>query len=424
MESMMSKKIKLAFFGFLGLMFAVYAPLEAYGRYGAVWHNKETKSTLRVIGDIHNGDEFNKIFCQNIQNALVSTKFRPFYIGETSHALVGMLKYHQNVDSEYWGMLKYLTLVHLWKKDIGQKGVLVINKQPNLFSKKDRVMPTDGNFQALSPLVGDLRVGLQDMDEVVKAGLVTEVSSESRLHQFFQSMSHKVNTRNYDNYYSFNDPYLKQLCSNAKIDFKIFTDRFLQTCQRQFKKNQAHSLVTKVFLENVGNNMLACEEILKKTRNYALLKALQDLYSVLQENLLIEKDSVMDLFIKGTLSSDFFNNELADKVNAFGKAMFLDLPDFGFLAKTIQVMPFVDNIVIYAGDAHIWGIEKYLKKAGYDCVWSKNNTDKTPLSQQDLETFFSVKTELSKRPSKKVLDGSMNFEFLDEHGQFIMRSRL
>lgn len=394
----MIAKIKLAIFSLMVGVFCNFASVQAYGTYAAVWHNKQTKSTLRVIGDYHAGDDLK--FCQRLHNALKNTQFTPFYIGETSHDMVGILKRHANVNSENFGMLKYLTLGHYWKKDSYKKNISVVKQQPNLFSKKDRVIPRDGNFQALSPLVGDLRIGLQDLDDVIKDSLLEEVSLNG-LSKFFPWMSKKQNIRDFNNFCCFNDPYLRQLCSDANMDFKVFRNLFLKTCQTKFKRmNASYSTVTKVFLEDVGNHMLACEEILKKTGNYALLKAFNDLCNVLQENLLIEKDSTMDLFINGTLSADSFSDELAEKVGRFWQAMYLDLTDFGYLAKTIQVMPFVENIVIYAGDAHVWGIEQHLKKAGYVCVWEKCNDTKTPLSQQDLETFFSVKTEPTTIKSK------------------------
>lgn len=390
----MSKTIKLTMFGLILGVFCNIATAQAYGKYAAVWYNKDTKNTLRVIGDSHYGDDLNKAFAKNIQNALNKTKFTPFYISEMAHFATGY-----DVNSATLCILSSLTLIHYQKKDAYKMNISVIKKQPNLFSRKDRVMPRNGDFQGLSPLAVDLRKKIKNcekylsMDSVIAHSSWKAIANTLGLDKYNQVIQNKLNTRDFDNFWSVNNPCWKQLCRDVNIDFIMLQKSFLKICQENFKTMNANaSLVTKVFLEDVGNHMLACEEILKKTQNHTLLKALQDLYHVLQKNLVLDKDSIMSQFIAGADNISISLHELVEQVDQFGKALYCDLPDFGFLAKVIQVMPFVENIVIYAGGGHIWGIEQHLKKAGYDCVWSQCNDDGNPLSQKDLEAFFSVKT--------------------------------
>lgn len=424
---------KLALLAVLGVAISSNGA-NAYMKYAAVYHNPETNKIIRLGGDVHGmylpgGDKYDIQSHENIKNALKATNFKPFWIGETHHKALFDMQIKMEFNSEKIDTLSALTLMHHSKKETYKKRATIIKKQPNLFSQKNFMVPIDETVKNFSPIVVDLRESFINI--FMNAFLIPmHAGGQEIINDFFENISSQdrekikpvidemiifINRSAKPSATPFYESGLGgYLCNYFKYDFTEYKKKCLQEFQKKIHSQTIKFLrvqALKTLLDKAGNQLLTSEILLKNTKNSEMLKILKEAYHDLIKKLVIAKDSLFMQFIEGASLETLDQTKLEGEITNFMDGAFLNLPDFGFFAQIAKLSAFTNNTVLYAGDGHIIGVEKLLKKAGFECIWSKHNTKLgESLSQEDCEKFFSV------QPEKKV---ETNVE-----EQFFVKSKL
>lgn len=386
--------------------------LHGFSRYAAVWYNKKTQDIQRLIGDMYmlsGEDDVESL--KNIKEACQTTGFKPFWISQTSHYVLEKMNRGEYLDSEKLSLMELLTFIHCFHKAEYKKNVATVKKHLNTFSNKDFTMPRFNFLESVSPCVVDLRKdlwGVVDADSKafgiarkVYMDQVWKFSSEKQniiLNAMLDNALCAYNDRDQEKIQSLlSDKSLGVLYAHALNGNAIlYKTIYLEIFRMQLNINKISlDVLCKTLLGKVGNQLMACQEYCRRTKNYEMFKALKDLYTKLEANLLISKKSRIAQFIQGSLklSSDDVINEIAQAVDSFIHAVRYDLADFGLFAKMIQTIPFIKNSVVCAHDSNICDIEDLLTKSGYERVWVQAHDVKKPLSKDDCQKFFTIKPQ-------------------------------